>query len=475
MCLGLGGLGPSVTPGVRRCQVDGDGRSEAGLRALPSLQRLLEAAEGVALIAAHGRGAVAGALRAVLVEARTGFVRGKGLPDTRMLLAGAGAMLQAEAGAGIRRVINATGIALHTNLGRAPLAAEAVAAAVAAAGCCTLEFDLEAGVRGLRLRGVEPLLVRLTGAEAAVAVNNNAAAVLLALGALAAGGEVIVSRGELVEIGGGFRIPDVIRQCGAVLVEVGTTNRTRLEDYAAAVTDRTRMLLKIHPSNYRIVGFTAETSIKELAGLARDRGLVVMADVGSGTLAELPGRAREATVREAVADGADLVAFSGDKLLGGPQAGLIVGRGAVIEPLRRHPLMRAVRLDKMTLAALEATLRLHADPAAAGRIPALRMLGQTEAVLQARAERLLARLEGVDARMEVTEGEAGAGSLPGAVVVSRGVTVGGAGIDGLARRLRLGEPAVVGRVARGRLVLDMLAVGDEEVEDVAAAVRRALG
>ena len=413
------------------------------------------------------------AVRAVIAEARAGFARGEALPDAGMLLGAAGAALRVGAGAGMRRVVNATGIALHTNLGRAPMAAAAVAAAVAAAGCCTLEFDLDAGLRGQRLRGVEPLLVRLTGAEAAVAVNNNAAAVLLALGALAAGGEVIVSRGELVEIGGGFRIPDVIRQCGAVLVEVGTTNRTRLADYAAAVTDRTRMLLKIHQSNYRIVGFTAEAEVRELAGLARERGLVLMADVGSGTLADLPGRVREPTVREAVAAGADLVSFSGDKLLGGPQAGLVVGRESVIAPLRRHPLMRAVRLDKMTLAALEATLRLHLDPAAAGRIPALRMLGQPEAVLQARAERLLAGLDGIEARVEATEGEAGAGSLPGTVIASRGVTIGGARIDGLARRLRLGEPAVVGRVARGRLVLDMLAVTDSEVEDVAAAVRRA--
>ena len=452
--------------------MDRDGRDAAGLRALPSLQRLLETPEGAALIAAHGRMEAVGALRGVLSAVRAGFRR-DGVPDAGMLLAEAGAVLRAEAGTRTRRVINATGIALHTNLGRAPLAAEAVAAAAAAAGCCALEFDLEAGVRGQRLRGVEPLLVRLTGAESAVAVNNNAAAVLLALGALAAGGEVIVSRGELVEIGGGFRIPDVIRQCGAVLVEVGTTNRTRLADYAAAVTERTRMVLKIHPSNYRIVGFTAEAGVSELAGLARERGLVLMADVGSGTLVELPGRAREATVRQAVAEGADLVAFSGDKLLGGPQAGLVVGREAVIGPLRLHPLMRAVRLDKMTLAALEATLRLHVDPATAERIPALRMLGQTEAVLQARAERLVAALGEMDARVEATEGEAGAGSLPGTVIASRGVTMGGTGIDGVARRLRLGKPAVVGRVARGRLVLDMLAVGDDEVDGLAAAVRLA--
>lgn len=456
-----------------------DERESIGLRALPSLQRLLEAPETVALLAAYPRSEIVAALRGVLAAARTGFVAGQSVPGAGVLLKEAEAALRAGASGGMRPVINATGIALHTNLGRAPLAVEAIEAAMQAAGCCTLEYDLEAGERGQRLAGVEPLLVRLTGAEAAVAVNNTAAAVLLALGALAAGGEVIVSRGELVEIGGGFRIPDVIRQCGAVLVEVGTTNRTRLADYADAVTPATRMVLKVHPSNYRILGFTAEATVGELAWLTRARGLVLMDDVGSGALGPLRGRDAEPTVRGALASGADLVAFSGDKLLGGPQAGLVVGRHAAIDPLRRHPLMRAVRLDKMTVAALEATLRLHLDPdRAALRVPALRMLGQDEAVLQARAERLLAELAGLDAgldaRVEATVGEAGAGSLPGVGIASRGVTVGGTGIEELARRLRMGDPAVVGRVAQGRLVLDLLAVGDDEVEAVGAAVRCAL-
>ena len=273
----------------------------------------------------------------------------------------------------LRRVINATGVVLHTNLGRAPLPAAALQAAVEAAqGYSNLEFDLERGMRGSRTAGVEPLLCELTGAQAGLAVNNAAAAVLLALSALAGGGEVIVSRGELVEIGGGFRIPDVIAQGGAKLVEVGTTNRTRVADYASAVTPRTRVLLKVHQSNYRVVGFTAEASLAELAGLARARDLTLVHDLGGGAMTDLAalGRPHEPTVRESLQAGSDLVAFSGDKLMGGPQAGLLVGRTRALAPLRSHPLLRAVRLDKMALAALEATLRLYRDPAqAAAEVP----------------------------------------------------------------------------------------------------------
>ena len=400
------------------------------------------------------------------------------IPDAEALLGTAAAILDEAARPALRRVINATGVVLHTNLGRAPLPLEAVEAAAAAGGYCNLEYDLDAGVRGKRLHGVEPLLRTLTGAEAGVAVNNNAAAVLLALSALAAGGEVIVSRGELVEIGGGFRIPDVIRQGGARLVEVGTTNKTRIADYEAAITPATRMLLKVHQSNYRIVGFTAEATLSDLSALAHARGLLLADDLGSGTLAGLPGmgRSHEPTVREALAAGADLVMFSGDKLLGGPQAGMVVGTHAAIDPLRRHPLMRAVRLDKMALAALEATLGLHTNPAcAAARIPALRMLGQTEAALQARAERLLALLEGMDARVEPSQGEAGAGSLPGATIPSRAVSIApvSGGVEAMAHRLRAGTPAIVGRLAHGRLLLDVLAVTDDEVAEVAAALRTA--
>ena len=380
----------------------------------------------------------------------------------------------------LQRVINATGVVLHTNLGRAPMAAAAAqAAAGAAAGYTNLEFDLETGRRGARTQGVEPLLCELTGAEAALAVNNAAAAVLLALSALAGvhGGEVIVSRGELVEIGGGFRIPDVITQGGAKLVEVGTTNRTRLADYAAAITPQTRMLLKVHPSNYRMLGFTGEASLQELAGLARERGLISMHDLGGGALLDLRriGLAREPTVQESLSAGADLVAFSGDKLMGGPQAGMLVGRTAVLEPLRRHPLLRALRLDKMTLAALEATLRLYRDPVRAmSEVPALGMLGQDLAVLQGRAERLGAAL---DARalarghdrpgwsVRASEAFAGGGTLPAQGRESRALVLAPpGGAERMAERLRQGRPPVVARIAEAQLVLDLLTVADEELE-----------
>lgn len=452
-----------------------DEARNARFRALPQLHRLLETPEAAVMLGRFSRTEVVMAIRQALSEARAGLDdAGIDSPNAAGLLALAETALTRAACSALRRVINATGIALHTNLGRAPLAEEAVAAAVEAArGYCNLEYDLQSGTRGARLQGVEPLLCELTGAAAALAVNNGAAAILLALSGLAAGGEVVVSRGELVEIGGGFRIPDVIRQGGARLVEVGSTNKTRLADYAAAITGDTRVLLKVHQSNFRVVGFTAEASLAELAALARARGLLLVDDLGSGTLTEA-GRGREPTVRAALAEGADLVTFSGDKLLGGPQAGLLAGTEAAVAPLRRHPLMRALRLDKVTLAALEATLRLHRDHArATERIPVLRMLSQTEAQLQRRAERLLASLAGMDARIVPTEGEAGGGSLPGEALPSRAVSVAGLPAAELARRLREGRPAVVGRIESGRVLLDVLAVADDEVDEVARAVRDA--
>jgi L-seryl-tRNA(Ser) seleniumtransferase len=450
------------------------------LRGLPQVQRLLESPEAAPLLDAASRPALVAALRGVLAEIRAELLasRDRAVPSHGEILARAADALRIRAQPALRRVINATGIVLHTNLGRAALAPEALAAvAEVAAGYSNLEFDLDAGRRGSRTAGVEPLLCQLTGAEAALAVNNNAAAVLLALSALAGGGEVIVSRGELVEIGGGFRIPDVIRQGGARLVEVGTTNKTRIADYRDAITSGTRVLLKVHQSNYRIVGFTAEASVAELAGLAREHGLLLVEDQGSGTLAGLHRlRRHEPTVREAVEAGADLVAFSGDKLLGGPQAGLLVGTRAAVDPLRKHPLLRALRLDKMTLAAIEATLRLHLD-GGAQRIPALRMLAQDEAGLQARAERLAALLPtAADPSIEPSSGYAGGGSLPGEDLPSRAVSFAAPSVapGELARRLRAQRPAVVGRLHDGRLLLDVLAVADSELQDLADAVRRAL-
>ena len=444
----------------------------ASLRALPQVQRLLELGQGHALTA-HPHGAVVAALRQALEEAWAALRRGEAGPVLPgALLDRAHALLRAGQGPGLRRVINATGIVLHTNLGRAPLAPAAAAAAMAAAGYCNLEFDMATGERGSRIVGIEPLLCGLTGAEAGLAVNNCAAAVLLALSGLAEGGEVVVSRGELVEIGGGFRIPDVIQQGGARLVEVGTTNKTRLPDYARAVTPATRVLLKVHQSNFRMTGFTEETPLGELASLARERGLLLVHDLGSGARTDLRlgGRPPEMTVQDSVAAGVDVVAFSGDKLLGGPQSGLLAGRAAAIGVLRRHPLLRALRLDKLTLAALEATLRLHRD---GGAVPALAMMGQAPAALQARADRLAALL-GAHAQPEPTTGFAGGGTLPDAGIPSVGVGLRVDGPERVKAALRGGDPPVIARVAEGRVLLDMLAVGDDEVPEVAAAVQRVL-
>ena len=455
------------------------------LRALPQIQRLLEQPEAIRLARASSRATVASAFRTVLDRVRAELKSGDiETPTVADLVDRAEALIVADRLPGLRRIINATGVIIHTNLGRAPLAAEAVAAVAAAAqGYCNLEFDLDTGARGARDQGVAPLLCELTGAEAALAVNNAAAAVLLGLTALADGGEVIVSRGELVEIGGGFRIPDVIRQGGARLIEVGTTNKTRIQDYAAAITPQTRVLLKVHQSNYRIIGFTEETPLAALAGLARAHGLMLMHDLGGGALLDQPGRegfalSNEPSVQACVRAGADIVAFSGDKLLGGPQAGLLVGAEKAIGPLRRHPLMRALRLDKMSLAALEATLRLYRDPETAlRRIPALRMLTQTDAVLHARAQRLAHLLEGAtQVRVEASQGYVGGGALPEHQLASWALALCDAerSPDALAARLRAGQPGVVGRVHGGKLILDMLTLADEEVIDVAAAVRAAL-
>ena len=433
------------------------------LRRLPQVQRLLELPECCRVEAAFGRTATIEAVRQVIDALRREVLEGSVsvLPRPQEMVAEAGRVLAARRRPHLVRTINATGIVLHTNLGRAPLAPEAVAAMAEIGGhYSNLEYDLETGARGSRTAGVEALLCGLTGAEAALAVNNGAAAILLALAALGGGGEVIVSRGELVEIGGGFRIPDVIRQGGATLVEVGATNKTRAADYASALGPRTRVLLKVHQSNFRITGFSAETSIAELAAVARPAGALVVADVGSGLLQATAGIS-EPTLREALEAGADLVTCSGDKLLGGPQAGLVLGTAEAVGPLRQHPLLRAVRLDKLSLAGLEATLMLHRD--APERVPVRRMLLQTEETLRRRAERLVGML----GRGEVvgTVGFAGGGALPGEQMKSWAVALAPPrGPDEAARALRRGRPAVVGRVADGRLVLDMLAVGDDELE-----------
>jgi len=442
------------------------------LRSLPQVQRLLETAAASALCEEFGRTALTEALRATLEELRREIGEGSlaCAPDAQTLLDRARAKLSLRRRRGLRRAINATGIILHTNLGRAPLAPEALAAvAEVAAGYCNLELELAGGRRGSRTQAIEPLLCELTGAEAALAVNNGAAAILLALAALCRGGEVVVSRGELVEIGGGFRVPEVIRQGGARLAEVGSTNKTRLEDYRAAIGADTRVLLKVHQSNFRTIGFTAETSIAELAGLARERGLLLVADLGSGLLraARCSG---EPTLSAALAAGADLVTCSGDKLLGGPQAGLILGKRAAVDRLRQHPLLRALRLDKMSLAALEATLLLHRDMPE--RVPVARMLGQSEPVLRARAEKLES-LVGAGA-VQRSEAFAGGGSLPEERIASWALVLDPTvGAERAASRLRACDPPVIGRVSDDRLLLDMLAVADGDLPEVAAAVAAA--
>jgi L-seryl-tRNA(Ser) seleniumtransferase len=368
----------------------------------------------------------------------------------------------------LRRVLNATGVLVHTNLGRAPLPAFALERVVEAArGYSNLEFDLGAGARGSRQDHAAAILRRLTGAEAALVVNNNAGAVLLALAALAEGRDVVVSRGELIEIGDGFRIPDVLARSGARLVEVGTTNRTRAADYEAAVGDETALLLRVHQSNFRIVGFTEQPGTAALAAVARRHGLPLVDDLGSGALLEgiFEGHGGEPTAQSSLAAGADLVCFSGDKLLGGPQAGIVVGRADLVERLRRHPLQRALRIDKLSLAALEGTLLLYLDPARAlAEVPVLRQLREDEAAVRARAERLAAAVGG---EVEETTGRVGGGALPLAELRSFACAL----PEELAAPLRAGEPPVVGVVRDGRLLLDCRTLTDAEADEAAAAVQ----
>jgi L-seryl-tRNA(Ser) seleniumtransferase len=449
-----------------------DGSIAEKLRALPAVQHLLDLPEGRALAASHSHAALTAALRYALEEARAAMRANQpGPPKPPDLLSRAKAIL-AEASPRLTRVINATGIILHTNLGRAPLAQAAIAAMQEAAGYCTLEYDLAKGARGSRTHSIEPLLRRITGAEAAIAVNNNAAAVLLGLTALAGGGDVVVSRGELIEIGGGFRIPDIISQGGARLVEVGTTNKTRLADYAAAITPATKILFKAHQSNFRIIGFTQSVGIAELAALARAKTLLLMHDLGCGALTDI-GAGPEPTVQSSIRDGADIVAFSGDKLLGGPQCGILAGSAAALAPIRTHPLLRALRLDKITLAALEATLRLH-EAGDIQAIPALRMAAQSPATLHARAEHFLRTLPPGVGTIAPSEGSAGGGTMPGEKIPSMAVVLDAPSPDALAERLRAQTPPVIARIAKGRLLLDMLTVADDEIVLLSQALQTAL-
>ena len=406
------------------------------------------------------------AARVVLARAREEIQAGADPGDLEARL---GEELASARSARLRRTVNATGVVVHTNLGRAPLAEAALdRVREVARGYSNLEYDLSAGTRGSRQDHVAGILRRLTGAEAALVVNNNAAAVLLALAALAEGRDVLVSRGELIEIGDGFRIPDVLARSGARLVEVGTTNRTRAADYENAIGPETAVLLRVHQSNFRLVGFTELPSIAELAKVAGRQELPLIDDLGSGALTPsntvLLGE--EPSVRESLEAGADLVCFSGDKLLGGPQAGIVVGKAELVERLRRHPLQRAVRADKLTLAALEGTLALYLEPERALReIPVLRMALDEADAVRARADRL-AELAGGE--VEETVGRIGGGALPLAELPSFACAV----EEELAAPLRAGDPPVVGVVRDGRLLLDCRTLSDAEVDEVAAAVSR---
>ena len=431
------------------------------LRDLPSVDELLRDPR----LADEPRPLLVEAARATLACAREEIKAGHEPGD---LVARVERELDSGRSFHLRRVLNATGVVVHTNLGRAPLADAALERVTEVArGYSNLEYDLEEGARGSRQDHAADILRRLTGAEAALVVNNNAAAVMLALAALAEGREVLVSRGELIEIGDGFRIPDVLARSGARLVEVGTTNRTRAADYERAIGPETALLLRVHQSNFRVVGFTELPALEEVARVASAAGLPLVDDLGSGVLGDASNTvllASEPSAKEALAGGADLVCFSGDKLLGGPQAGIVVGRSELVERLRRHPLQRALRADKLTLAALEGTLGLYLE--APERIPVLRMLGQGPETIRARAERL-AKLTGGE--VEATVGRVGGGALPLAELESFACAL----EEDLAGPLRHGDPPVVGVVRDGRCLLDCLTLGDEEVDEVAAAVTAA--
>ena len=423
------------------------------LRDLPSVDELARSSDDpLAIDAARG----------VIARAREEIRAGADPGDLRARLA---AELAAARRPALRRVLNATGVIVHTNLGRAPLAPAALERALEAGrGYSNLEYDLLESRRGSRQDHVAAVLRRLTGAEAALVVNNNAGALLLALAALADGREVVVSRGELIEIGDGFRIPDVLSRSGAHLVEVGTTNRTRASDYECAVNERTALVLRVHQSNFRLVGFTERPSAAELAAVARRHSLPLLDDLGSGALVELGD---EPTARAALEAGADLVCFSGDKLLGGPQAGIVAGRADLVGLLRGHPLHRALRIDKLSLGALEGTLLLYLDPERAlVEVPVLRMLREDAAAVRGRAERLATA---VDGEVEETLARVGGGALPLAELPSFACAV----EEDLAEALRRRDPPVVGIVRDGRLLLDCRTLADDELDEVAGAVRRA--
>ena len=449
------------------------------LRLLPSVGELLHSSSGQQLVQQYSRSMALRAVRASIAQARAQIRQGAQCPSSDELLLAVEHMLKESQRPNLQPVINATGVIINTNLGRSPLSQEALQAVQRVAGGYTnLEYELEAGERGSRHSHVSALLCELTGAEAALVTNNNAAAVLLALSTLAAGREVIISRGQLVEIGGGFRVPDVMRQSGCQLVEVGTTNRTRLSDYAAAITERTALLLTVHPSNFQIVGFTESTLVEALAELAHQQGLLLMDDLGSGCLlaSERYGLGHEPMPPESIAAGADVVCFSGDKLLGGPQAGILVGKAAVLERIGKHPLMRAIRIDKMTLAALEATLRHYQREEAETRIPIWRMIAASPGSIAGRAASWVSKLQkyGIPARMQRGESTVGGGSLPGETLPTTLLALDAGNVSipliELAKRLRLRSLPLIVRILRDALLIDPRTVLEEQDNEIVRAL-----
>jgi L-seryl-tRNA(Ser) seleniumtransferase len=455
------------------------------LRSIPSVESLLQHPDLAGLAERAPRPVIVQAVRDTLARLRESLRGGAASMSPDELASRARALAEASLRPNLRPVINATGIILHTNLGRAPLPEAAVEAVqMAARGYSNLELDLATGSRGSRGAHLEPLLRELLGAPAAIAVNNNAAAMLLALNTLAAGREAVVSRGELVEIGGSFRIPEILERAGATLREVGTTNKTRLKDYERAIGPDTGVVLRVHPSNFAVVGFAERVEREDLVELARKKKVPLLEDVGSGAMIDLRrfGLPEEPLLKESLRDGVPLACASGDKLLGGPQAGILAGTKKLVDACRSNPMARALRLDKLSIAALEATLRLYRDPETIGSaVPALRMIAEPASAVRARARRLIASLgaeRASRARAEVVPctAEVGGGSMPLARIPSFAVALSASGgtIADLARTLRLGAEPVLGRIESGRLLLDLRTVDRRELPRLVAALHTAL-
>ena len=453
--------------------------SSSEYRKLPSVDELLR--DAADLIARFPREAVVEAVRESIEQARSAIADGAKAPDISALLDMAESIVQKRTNLSLHRAINATGIILHTGLGRAVLSKEAQAAvSEVAGGHSTLEIDIESGKRGGRQKHVADLLTSITCAESALVVNNNAAAVLLAINSLAQDMEVIISRGQLVEIGGSFRLPDIIKRAGARLVEVGTTNRTRISDYEKAITENTALILRCHPSNFKIMGYTEDASLDELVVLGKRFHIPVMDDLGSGAFVDLTqfGLDYEPTVQESVKAGADLICFSGDKLLGASQAGILIGNTAIIEACRSNPLARALRIDKLTLAALEATLRVYRYGDPVSDIPVLASIARPLTDIKSQAKQLARRINmlkiyGVSATVVDVVSQTGGGSLPGQNLESRAVALKSDNLSAeyLSKHFRENKPSIFGRIVKDTFLLDMRAVDPQEISDILGCVR----